>query len=112
MNIKNMKLPIIIAIGMILAVAICFLTGVMKEPVIKEHKFDYSVTYKLDGEVKTYEGCFKCSFAGHDEHDYTTARAYVGEYMNNGKSLDSFSFVVAQKDGVELSVIRFDEKNV
>ena len=42
-----------IVIGMLVAVASCFLTGIMKEPVIQEHDFKYSVTYKLDGEVKT-----------------------------------------------------------
>ena len=40
---NNMKLPIIIiVIGMILAVASCFLTGILKEPIIKQHDFDYS----------------------------------------------------------------------
>lgn len=106
MNIKNMKLQIIIlVIGLILAVASCFLTGIMKEPVIKEHEFDYSVTYKLDGEVKTYEGGFKCRFDGYDGHDDPTHREYVGVHTKNGKALDSFWFTVAQKDGVELSIV-------
>ena len=48
MNITKMKLPIIIlAIGLILAVASFFFTGIMKEPTIKEHEFDYSVTYNV-----------------------------------------------------------------
>mgnify|MGYP006976636156 CR=1 FL=1 len=82
MNIKKMKLPIlIIAIGMIVSVLICLLTGIVKEPVIKEHDFAYSVTYKLDGEVKTFDGVLKCSFKGHDQHDDPTSREYVGEYV-------------------------------
>ena len=106
MNIKKMKLPvIIIAIGLILAVASCFFTGIMKEPTIKEHEFDYSVTYRLDGEIKTYEGGFKCSFDGHDGHDDPTLREYVGVHTKNGNVLDSISFTVAQKDGVELSIV-------
>ena len=106
MNIKKMKLPvIIIAIGLILAVASCFLTGVMKEPTIKEHEFDYSVTYSVDGEIKTYEGGFKCSFDGHDGYDDPTLREYVGVHTKNGNVLDSISFTVAQKDGVELSIV-------
>ena len=48
MNSKKMKLPIIIlVIGLILAVASCFFTGIMKEPTIKEHEFDYSMTYNV-----------------------------------------------------------------
>jgi hypothetical protein len=106
MNIKKMKLPvIIIAIGLILAVASCFFTGIMKEPTIKEHEFDYSVTYSLDGEIKTYEGGFKCSFEGHDGHDDPTLREYVGVHTKNGNILNSISFTVAQKDGVELSIV-------
>jgi hypothetical protein len=66
MNTKNMKLPtIIIAVGVIIAIISCFIVGIVKEPVIKERDFEYSVTYKLDGEVKTFDGVFKCSFAGH-----------------------------------------------
>jgi hypothetical protein len=106
MNIKKMKLPvIIIAIGVIVAVVSCFLTSIMKEPVIKEHDFEYSVTYKLDGEVKTYEGGFKCSFAGHDGHDDPTLREYIGVHTKNANVLDYISFTVAQKDGVELSIV-------
>ena len=106
MNIKSLKLPmIVIAIGMIVAVASCFLTGILKEPVIKEHDFEYSVTYKLDGEIRTYKGGFRCSFDGYEESDDPTFREYVGVHTHNGNALDSISFTVAQKDGVELSVV-------
>ena len=106
MNIQKLKLPIIIiAIGLILAVASCLLTGILKEPKIKEHEFNYSVTYKLDGEVKTYEGGFKCSFDGFDASEVPTLRQYVGVHTKDGKVLDSFWFTVAQKDGMELSIV-------
>ncbi len=106
MKIKKMKLPIIIlVIGLILAVSSCFFTGIMKEPTIKEHEFDYSVTYRLDGEIKTYEGGFKCSFDGHDGDDDPTLREYVGVHTKNGNILNSISFTIAQKDGVELSIV-------
>ena len=46
------KLPIIIiAVGLILAIASCFFTGIVKEPTIKEHEFDYSVTYRIGSEI-------------------------------------------------------------
>jgi hypothetical protein len=58
-----MKLPIIIiVIGMIVAIVSCLLTGILQEPVIKEHDFEYAVTYRLDGEVNTFNGVYKCSF--------------------------------------------------
>ena len=73
-----MKLPIIIlVVGLILAIASCFFTGIVKEPTIKEREFDYSVTYRIGSEIKTYEGAFQCSFGGHDGHDDPTLRLYV-----------------------------------
>ena len=106
MNIKKLKLPaIIITVGLILAAASCLLTGILKEPVIKEHEFNYSVTYKLDGEVKTYEGGFNCSFDGYDESDDPTLRQYIGVHTKDGNIRDAFWFTVAQKDGVELSIV-------
>ena len=106
MNIKKMKLPvIIIAIGLILAVASCFFTGIMKEPTIKEHEFDYSVTYSIDGEVKTHKGIYQCSFIGYDGHDDPTLRMYDGVHKIDGNVSESSWFTVAHKDGVELSLI-------
>ena len=106
MNIKKMKLPaIIIAIGLILAVASCFFTGILKEPTIKEHDFDYSVTYSIDGEVKTHKGSYQCSFIGHDGHDDPTLRLYDGVHKVDGNVSESSWFTVAKKDGAELSLI-------
>ena len=106
MNMRNMKLPIIIiAIGMIVAIVSCLLTGILQEPVIKEHDFEYAVTYRLDGEVNTFNGVYKCSFDGYSMYDDPTFRNYVGEYTQNGIALDSHSFTIAHKDGVELYIV-------
>jgi hypothetical protein len=106
MNVKNMKLPIIIIlIGMIIAVASCLFTGILKEPVVKEREFDYSVTYSVDGEVKTYKGSYRCGFVGYDGHDDPTLRLYDGVHKIDGNASSSSSFTVAQKDGVVLSII-------
>lgn len=103
---KKLKLPIIIiAIGMIVAIASCFLTGIRMEPVIQEHEFQYSVTYSIDGEVKTHQGSFLCSFIGHDAHDDPTLRVYDGLHKVDGNVSESAWFSVAQKNGVELSLI-------
>ena len=106
MNSKKMKLPIIIlVIGLILAVASCFFTGIMKEPTIKEHEFDYSVTYSVDGEVKIHKGSYQCSFIGYDGHDDPTIRLYDGVHKVDGNVSESSWFTVAHKDGIELSLI-------
>ena len=98
-----MKLPIIIlVIGLILAIASCFFTGIVKEPMIKEQEFDYSVTYRIGSETKTYEGTFRCSFAGHDRHDDPTLRLYDGVHTKDGNELGALWLTVAQKEDVEL----------
>ena len=98
-----MKLPIIIlVIGLILAIASCFFTGIVKEPTIMEHEFDYSVTYRIGSETKTYEGTFRCSFVGHDRHDDPTLRLYDGVHTKDGNELGALWLTVAQKEDVEL----------
>ena len=100
---SSMKLPIIIlVIGLILAIVSCFLTGIIKEPTIREHYFDYSVTYRIDGEVKTFEGVFRCSFKGHDGHDDPTLRLYNGVHVKDETVQESIWFTVAQREDVEL----------
>jgi hypothetical protein len=106
MNIKKMKLATIILVsGLILSAVSCLITGVIKEPMIKEHDFDYSVTYRLDGEVKTHKGSYQCNFIGHDGNDDPTLRLYDGVHKIDGNASSSSSFTVAQKDGVVLSII-------
>ena len=105
MNIQKMKLPIIIiAIGLIVAVAACIFTSIMKEPTIKDHAFDYSVTYRVDGEVRTHKGSYQCRFTGYDGHDDPTLRLYDGVHKIDGNVSESSWFTVAHKDGVELSL--------
>ena len=98
-----MKLPIIIlVVGLILAIASCFFTGIVKEPTIKEREFDYSVTYRIGSEIKTYEGAFQCSFGGHDGHDDPTLRLYDGVHTKDGNEIGPLWLTVAQKEDVEL----------
>ena len=100
---SSMKLPIIIlVIGLILAITSCFLTGIIKEPTTKAHDFDYSVTYRIDGEVKTFEGTFRCSFKGHDIHDDPTLRLYDGVHTKDGNEFGALWLTVAQKEDAEL----------
>ena len=98
-----MKLPIIIlVVGLILAIASCFFTGIVKEPTVKAHEFDYSVTYRIGSETKTYEGTFRCSFAGLDRDDDPTLRLYDGVHTKDGNELGALWLTIAHKEDVEL----------
>ena len=103
MKTRNLRLPIlIIVIGMILAAASCFLTGSLQEPVIREHDFHYTVTYRLDGEVKTLEAVFTCKFDGYSASGDLTARQYTDQYTYNGVENNSHFFTIQEKEGAKL----------
>lgn len=105
MNTKKYKLPIlIIAIGLILAVAACLVTCIVKEPLVKEQDFPYSIVYRINGEEKTFDGVFKCRFQGNETQDINV-RNYSGTHTRNGAELTDREFIVAQKDGIELQLI-------
>ena len=100
---KKLKLPILIlTIGLIAAVASCFLTGITKAPTITEHDFNYSVTYTLDGETKTLHGVYKCRFSGVGGGN---DRFYDDEYTDYGLASHSCAYTIAQKDGFDLAVV-------
>lgn len=102
MKIKSLKIPaMIIAIGLIVSSVACLLTGIVKEPVITEHDFDYSVTYQLNGETQTLEGVYRCSFTGLGVRD----RFYTGEFLTNASSDTSAVHTIAQKDDLELCIV-------
>ena len=106
MNMKNFKIStIIIAAGLFLSLVVCLLTNIIQTPTITEHQFNYSVTYKLCGEVKTIEGVYKCRLEGYSEGENPRDRYYTGEYVVDGKTFLSHSYTIAEKDGAELYIV-------
>ena len=106
MKCKNLKLPVvIIAIGIVLAVAACLFTNIVLTPTVAEHDFDYSVTYKLNGETKTYEGVYTCRFDGYSEGENPADRYYTGEYTVDGQTTLSHTYTIAEQDGAELYIV-------
>lgn len=106
MKLKKLRLPIIIlVIGILASVISCLLTGIAKEPTVKEHDFSFSVTYKLDGEEKTFYNVYSCKYHDYDEDVITTDRFYVGEYKEYGLTSNTGSYAIAQKDEYFLCVV-------
>ena len=103
---KKMRLPIIIIlIGLALAIGSCFLTGMLIEPSIKEYDFDYSVTYKINGDTKTYNGIYRCTFDGYDNSGFFISREYMGEYVQDKNHTREHYDLIAEKDGYELHLV-------
>ncbi|MBR5774617.1 MAG: hypothetical protein IKY44_07185, partial [Clostridia bacterium] len=99
---KCSKLPvIIIAIGLVLAIAASIIASVVRTPVITEHDFNYSATYKLNGETKTLNGVYSCRFEEADPID----RYYDGAYLSDYSEDKSSSHVVATKDNLQLCIV-------
>ena len=65
MKLKSMRVAfLIIVIGIILSIGAALLSNMYMKPTVTEHEFDYSVTYKYNGETKTLQGKYKCYFTG------------------------------------------------
>ena len=103
---RNLKITaLILAISLVLTVVACLFANVIMTPAITEHNFKYSVTYKLNGETKTMEGVYKCTYEGFGEGENPRDRYYSGDYTVDGQATLSHSYTIAQKDGAELYIV-------
>ena len=103
---KSLKTSaIVIAIGLVLALAVCLFTNVIMTPATAVHDFDFSITYKLGDETKTLAGVYRCQFDGYSEGGDPADRYYTGEYIVDGQTTQSHSYTIAQKDGAELYIV-------
>ena len=104
MNIKKIRLPIIIlAIGLVAIILSHFVVSAVKAPSVSEYEFTYSVTYRIAGETKTLQGKYRCTFDGYGGADEPFERFYTGEHTEPVLE-DREGFIVAQKDGRSLAI--------
>ena len=103
---NSLKIPaLIIAIGFVLALAASMLTGMVREPVITEHDFPFSVTYRLNGETKTLEGVYNCRFSSTGDGTGPLDRYYEGTHVTNTADVYSGAYTIAEADGYELCIV-------
>ena len=106
MNMQKLKRPIrIMVIGLIVMVIACLLSGIMLHPAITEHDFHYSVTYKLNGETKTFEGVYTCRFSSADYNEDPLERFYDGEYSDYGLVMHGQTYTIEQKGEFDLGIV-------
>ena len=98
---------IILAVGFLLTIAACLLTGIVKAPVITEHDFSFAVTYRLDGETKTLDGVYRCCFQSTGKGDEPQERYYSGEHLSNPSEDHPSEYTIAQKDDLELCIVTY-----
>ena len=104
---KSLRIPaIIIAIGIIVAIAAGLLVSMQKMPTVTKQDFDFSITYKLDGETKTLDGVYSCRFTGFGGNGVDPlCRYYEGTYKVEGEDDGDRCFTIAEKDGYELYIV-------
>lgn len=104
---KSLKLPMImIAIGLIIAIAASLLVSIQKAPTVTNQDFDFSVTYKLDGETKTINGVYSSRFTGFGGNGVDPlCRYYEGTYKVAGENDGDRCFTIAEKDGYKLYIV-------
>ena len=107
MRSRSLKIPsIIIVIGLILAIAANLLVSIQKKPTISEHDFNFSITYKLDGETKTFKGVYTSRFTGFGANGTDPlCRYYEGSYKMDADTDGDRRFTIAEKDGYELYIV-------
>ena len=104
---KIKTLFVILAVGLLMAIAASLLTGIVKAPVITEHDFNFAVTYRLDGETKTLAGVYRCYFHGNGTGDEPQERYYGGEHLSNPSAEHPAEYTIAQKDDLELCIVTY-----
>ena len=103
MKSQSLKLPsIIMAIGLVLCLVASLFAGIMKEPVITEHDFNYAATYRLNGETKTLEGVYSVRYISTSEGN---DRYYEGFYPAEPEAVVPEYHTIAEKDGLKLQVV-------
>ena len=109
MKSQSLKIPsIIIAIGLVLCLVVSLFAGIMKEPVITEHDFNYAATYRLNGETKTLEGVYRVRYVSTSEGN---DRYYEGFYPTEPEAGVPEYHTIAEKDGLRLQVVFIFSKN-
>ena len=104
---KSLRIPaIIIAIGIIVAIAAGLLVSMQKMPTVTKQDFDFSITYKLDGEIKTLNGAYSSRFTGFGANGVDPlCRYYEGTYKVEGETDGDRCFTIAEKDGYKLYIV-------
>ena len=103
---KNLKIPtIILVIGLVVAMLAAMLTCIVKEPMVTEQDFNFTVTYELDGEEQTLEGIYRCRFRSVGKGTNPLERYYEGIYVTNPSEEHSAAYTIAEKDGLELCIV-------
>lgn len=74
------KIKILTVVLLLLVMSVIFTGCAIKMPVpsIEKAEFDFSITYEINGEIKTYNGVYVCEFEGVHKSLYGESRDWKG----------------------------------
>ena len=89
-----------------LRLRLVYLYQCKKTPAVTNHDFDFSITYKLDGETKTINGVYGSRFTGFGANGVDPlCRYYEGTYTVEGETDGDRCFTISEKDGYTLYIV-------
>jgi hypothetical protein len=88
---ENILPSIIILVAIFLMVLFALVEGITKKPVVTEKEFPFSITYEINGETKTVEGIYACSFTGFAE---PKDRMYTGVILGKENTEDVDRYII------------------
>lgn len=111
---NSIRIPLVIlAVGLIMSILASLLTGIVKVPMITEHDFPFTVTYRLDGITKSLRGVYRCRFISTGGGTDPLERYYEGEHLLNSAEEHPATYPIAQKDGQKLCIVAiFSARNL
>ena len=84
---KGLKIIGVSFLLIALTLGLCSCVVKIAVPQIKEARFDFSVTYEINGEVKTYSGVYVCKYDGVNTTFLGSGIRWKG-YIENEKEID------------------------
>ena len=100
---KKLLLPAIILAVAILATAVfSVVSSIAKKPAVTEGEFPFSITYEVDGEIKTISDVYQARYIRNDGYADTKSRVYEGVLKSSGENDTVYTLKKGQNTRVEL----------
>ena len=93
----------ILAVAILLMMMSVVLTGcLMRLPVpsVEKAELEFSITYEIDGEIKTYTGIYVCEFVGVHKSLYGESRDWKGYVKDNPDGEYSMIAIATNEQGI------------
>ena len=100
---KKLLLPaIILAVAILVTAVFSIISSIAKKPAVTEGEFPFSITYEVDGEIKTISDVYQARYIRNDGYADTKTRVYEGVLKSSGENDTVYTLKKGQNTRVEL----------